>query len=196
MAVLNITSILYTAYRLAPFILVSFFTLSSVLNQDLKGIIYLAGLLFACFTSTALGNMSWFKNNANTTDPDYSRICNAITLTDEGPLSNLPLSMTVFSYTFFYLMYTVAYYNLAAKNITMIILFCSIIIADWTWHRNFNCNSNQRLLFSLLVGFVIGFGWSAIIASTNQIQLQYLNGISNKEYCSLPTTQRFKCSSS
>jgi hypothetical protein len=195
MGALNVTSILYTAYRLAPFILVSFFTLSSVLNQDLKGIIYLAGLLFACFTSTTLGNTPLFSND-NIDNPEYKRICDAITLTDDGPLSRLPLSMTVFSYTFFYLLYTVIYYNLAGKNITMMILFSSIIIADWIWHNNFKCNSNQKLLASLLVGFVIGFGWSAIIASTNQIQLQYLNGISNKEYCSLPTTQRFKCSSS
>jgi hypothetical protein len=37
---LNLTKIFYTAYRLFPFILVSFFTLSSLLNQDIKGIIY------------------------------------------------------------------------------------------------------------------------------------------------------------
>ena len=41
----NLINILYMFFRLAPFIIVSYFTLQSIFNQDLKGVIYLIGLL-------------------------------------------------------------------------------------------------------------------------------------------------------
>ena len=42
---LNLVSIVYLFYRLAPFIIVCFFTLNSIINQDLRGLMYLSGLL-------------------------------------------------------------------------------------------------------------------------------------------------------
>lgn len=46
----NLLSISYLFFRLAPFIIVCFFVLNSVFNQDLRGLIYLCGLmiLIAC----------------------------------------------------------------------------------------------------------------------------------------------------
>ena len=41
----NLLSISYLFFRLAPFLIVCFFTLNSLFNQDLRGIIYLCGLL-------------------------------------------------------------------------------------------------------------------------------------------------------
>jgi hypothetical protein len=192
MADLNLTNIFYTAYRLSPFILVSFFTLSSILNQDLKGIIYLAGLLIACFVSLIVGKNDVFTANINTP----STICNSFTLTSAEPFSQLPLSMTVFTYTFGYLLYIIGLYGLGKDNITTIILFSTLIIADWTWNIYFNCNTHIRLIAAFVIGSTIGVAWSAIIASTKQVQLQYFNGISNKEVCSLKKNIKFKCTPS
>jgi len=187
-AELNLTNIFYTAYRLAPFILVSFFTLSSILNQDIKGIIYLAGLLIACFLSVIIGKAEVF--NTSTTSPT---ICNSFALTNEGPFSRLPLGMTVFTYTFGYLLYIIGLYGLAKDNIITIILFSLLIISEWTWNIFFTCSSHIRLIGAFLVGSIIGISWSAIIASTKQVNLQYFNGISNKEVCSLNKNVKFRC---
>ena len=46
---LNLVSIVYLFYRLAPFIIVCFFTLNSIINQDLRGLMYLCGLLILVF---------------------------------------------------------------------------------------------------------------------------------------------------
>jgi len=189
-AELNLTNIFYTAYRLAPFILVSFFTLSSILNQDLKGIIYLAGLLIACFFSVIVGKANVFDKESGVTIPT---ICNAFALTNEGPFSRLPLSMTIFTYTFGYLLYIIGLYGLAKDNITTIILFSLLIISEWIWNIFFTCNSHIRLIGAFLVGSIIGVSWSAIIASTKQVNLQYFNGISNKEVCSLNKNVKFRC---
>jgi hypothetical protein len=189
MADLNITNIFYTAYRLSPFILVCFFTLSSILNQDLKGIIYLAGLLIACFLSVIVGKASVFDFNT----PTGETLCNVLTLTDTEPFSRLPLSMTVFTYTFGYLLYIIGLYGLGMNNITTIVLFSGLIILDGVWNIYYNCSNFTRLFGAFLVGSAIGVAWSAIIASTKQVQLQYFNGISNKEVCSINKKIKFRC---
>jgi hypothetical protein len=201
---LNLTNIFYTAYRLFPFILVSFFTLSSLLNQDLKGIIYLAGLLIACFLSSVVGNSDVFNvtpkkdgdvfvETTKKDGDDYSKICNALVLGQDSPFSRLPLSMTVFSYTFFYLIFVIAKYKLANQNVMSIILFIVLIIADWVWNTTFQCNSHERLFAALIIGCGVGLGWGAIIDSTKQVELQYFNGISNKNVCKVNAKQKFNC---
>jgi hypothetical protein len=187
-AELNITNILYTSYRLSPFILVSFFILSSLLNQDFKGLIYLAGLLFACFLSAVVGKFNTFNMSESS-----EIVCNTLTLTTSEPFSKLPLSMTIFTYTFGYLLYIIIYNSLAIDNIFTIILFSLLIIVDWTWNITFNCNNHMRLFASFLIGAGVGVGWSAVIVSTNQVALQYFNGLSNKEVCSINKKVKFRC---
>lgn len=191
---LNFNFILYTAFRLAPFILVSFFSLSSILNQDLKGIIYLAGLLFATFFAIMIGNSNYFrKPDADSIDENNELICNVLTLTDNGRLSNLPLSMVVFAYTFFYLVDIIAQYKLADQNIPTLIIFPLLIIGEFVWNRMYKCSSTAGIIAAFGVGSIMGWAWSAIIRSTGVVQLQYFNGISNAAVCSRPSKQKFKC---
>jgi hypothetical protein len=196
---LNIVSILYLAFRLAPFILVSYFTLSSVFNHDFKGIIFLIGLLIASAISMILGNS--FKDylqvsrNAssgllqNTTD-----VCNLLTLTKSGPLSLLPLSQVVFSYTFGFLLYIIINHSIYYQNIPTMIVLPALIIGEFCWAYKNNCTNWQAQLGAGLVGMSIGLLWSMFIVSTKVTNFQYFNAISNKETCSLASKQNFKCS--
>ena len=54
---LNIINIMYMFFRLAPFIIVSYFTLQSLFNQDMKGVIYIIGLIVASFVTVILGGI-------------------------------------------------------------------------------------------------------------------------------------------
>jgi hypothetical protein len=195
---LNIVSILYIACRLAPFILVSFFSLSSILNQDFKGLIYLCGLLMACFLCVIIGNSasSIFEKGTGTTDDMYeetTRVCNLLTLSKSGPLSNLPLSQAVFSYTFGYLLYIIVKYKLINQNIPTLLIFPMLILSDFLWNSYNSCAKPFSLLASLIIGGLVGVGWSAFIDSTKLTKLQYFNGLSNKESCSVPAKQSFRC---
>jgi hypothetical protein len=189
---LNLKYILYTAFRLSPFIVVSFFTLSSVLNQDLKGVVYLAGLLFACFFSIIFSSTLSFPEIINT--DENNQVCNTLALTDSGRLSKIPLGMVVFSFTFFYLVDIIAKYNLAIQNIPTLVLFPILIIAEAHWNRVYHCATIVQLIWALGIGSVCGFAWAQIIRSTGAIQLQYFNGINNGSVCSRPSKQKFKCS--
>ena len=192
---INVSFLLYTAFRLAPFILVSFFSLSSILNQDVKGIVYLAGLLFASFVATIIGSASnAFKLKEE--NLDNSLICNVLTLTDNGRLSNVPLSMVVFSYTFFFLVDVIARNNLAVQNIPTLIIFPLIIIAEFAWNMFYQCSTMSGIFVAFAVGSLFGWAWSTIIRSSGAVNLQYFNGISNANTCTRSSKQKFKCTTS
>jgi len=189
---IDINFILYTAFRLAPFIIVSFFTLSSVLNQDLKGVIYLSGLLFATFFAIIVGPLTKHFPNINPT-PENVAICNSLTLSKTGKFSEIPLGMVVFTYTFFYLVDIISKYNLVTQNVPTFIIFPLLIIAEAVWNLSKQCTTFGHLFTAFAIGSLWGFLWARIIRSTGAVQLQYFNGINNGQVCSRPSKQKFKC---
>ena len=189
---LNIINILYMFFRLAPFIIICYFTLQSVLNQDLKGIIYLVGLVVTCGITTVIA--ATLPEEKGLMPSDYSKIrCTQLTIGNNQPLSKLPLSQTVLGYTLTYLSYFIGVNNLQTQNITTFILFPIMIIADIIWStRNF-CSTPKYLLISLIISGIIGFLWAILIESTGMPNLAYISGISNKDVCSRPSKSLYKC---
>lgn len=187
---LNLNSISYVAYRLAPFIIVSFFSLSSLLNQDLKGLIYLCGLLLTSFIVVIVGNSIPFEQPTNP-----SLVCsNVFSIFKTSRLSPIPLSQVVFSYTFGYLSFILFKYKLSSQNIPTLIIFPLLMIIDLLWILFYRC-SNIFLTFfgGTVMGYFLGMLWSYIIDSFKLTKLQYFNGLSNREYCSVPKKQMFRC---
>ena len=98
---LNLVNILYMFFRMAPFIIVSYFTLQSILNQDLKGVIYLIGLIVTCFIVYLIAAV--LPEEKGLMPSDYSKVrCTQLTIGNNYPISKLPLSQTVFGYTLTY----------------------------------------------------------------------------------------------
>jgi hypothetical protein len=64
---------------------------------------------------------------------------------------------------------------------------------DGVWNVYFNCNTKLNLLVALIIGGGIGALWSFIIDSTKQVELQYFNGIANKNVCKVSPKQKFRC---
>jgi hypothetical protein len=189
---LNIISFTYLFLRLAPFILVCFFTLSSIFNQDFKGLVYIAGLLFSCFTTIIFGNAlsDFIPTIDSSSKPE---ICNMITVGQSGDISVLPLGQSVISFTFGYLLYTIVSNNFIKQNIATIIFFPILLLFDMVWNARNSCYTIWQLITSLIIGGLFGVFWSSIIASTKSPTLQYFVGINNNEVCSAPSQQTFKC---
>jgi hypothetical protein len=185
---INLFNITYLFIRLAPFILVCYFTLGSIFNQDLKGIIYLIGLLFACFITAGLGNIPMFQVKG-----DLPQLCKFVSLSKDGPISKVPFGITILSYTFFYLFYIIAKNGLWANNAPTFILFPILIVCDAIWNRQNGCGSIAGLFMSFGVGAIIGTIWASIISASGSTELQFFNGLSNKETCSRPSKSVFKC---
>jgi hypothetical protein len=189
---LNIVSFSYLFLRLAPFILVCFFTLSSIFNQDFKGLVYIAGLLFSCFTTIIIG--SGLSEFIVKVDPgSRPEICNMITVGQGGEISKLPLGQSIISFTFGYLLYTIVKNNFVKQNIATIVFFPILLLFDMIWNARNTCYSVQQLIMSLIIGGLFGVLWSYIISLSGNPSLQYFIGINNNEVCNVPTKNTFKC---
>ena len=195
---LNIVNIIYLFFRLAPFLIVSYFTLQSIFNQDLKGLIYLIGLLVASVVTVMIGNVIPQPDKSLIPDqPTLSKQqiekCNYLTLGQGQPVSKLPLSQTVFGYTLAYLSYFIGVNNLTTQNIPTFVIFPLVILADMIWNVLNSCSTNIMLLTALIIGGLVGVLWAMIIDSTQIANLTYFSGISNKDVCTKPSKSLYKC---
>lgn len=186
---ITIFSVGYLFLRLAPFIIVSFFSLASFFNQDFKGIIYLAGLIGACFITSLFGNMLGYEGSK----VNENGICNTFELGDMGEFSKLPLGQTVYGFTYAYLMYIIVGNNYVVSNIPTIVFFPLISLFDMSWNISNTCYNASSLIISLTIGTLLGLAWAAIIDTSGVTKLQYFNGISGNDVCERPSKTTFRC---
>jgi len=184
---LSFNSLLYLFFRLAPFILVCFFVLGSIINSEAKGFIYLVGLIFTAVISYGL-------IGAIGDDPEDTPSPACSTLKIQGIYSDkTPISMVIFAYSFFYLVYPIAKYHLEMDNIPTLIFFPILILGDIYWNTMYECFSPLNLFLALIIAGGMGVGWSALVGATALKGLQYFNVGSNRERCSLATKGKYKC---
>ena len=192
---LNILTLLYLFFRLAPFIIVSYFSLASLFNQDMKGLIYLIGLLFACFSTFLIGEtgIGFSQITPDNSINDTSGVCNLITIGKTGSFSKLPLGLTILSYTFLYLVYIIVSTNLTVFNIPTLVFFPILILADIFWNISNRCYGTIGIFIALLIGGLCGLVWGVIIQRLNDPSLLFLNVGTNQNICKRPSKQLFKC---
>ena len=213
----NISNIAYIAFRLSPFIIVCFFTLESFLNWNLKGIVYLVGLLFACTLNVLCSNIftSNRKVDSDESISDTNNTCVSLSLGEGNkPLSKLPLSTAVFSFTFFYLFTFIinlsipsgnfinsgknnssnktSLSNALFANLPTMILFPLLVIIDICWNMLYGCSTITSLAISIIISGFIGIIWASIIASSKNPDLIYISD-SIGNVCSKPTATMFRC---
>ena len=185
----NIGSLVYLFFRLAPFLIVSYFTLSSIFNQDFRGFVYLVGLLIACVLCIMIGKV--MPNPWDGKSPDVISKCSALTLGKSQPLSNLPLSQTVFGYTLAYLSYFIKINSVQKNNISFFIFMSIVIVADLIWNAQTSCNDYKYLGLALLLGGAVGVGWAAFI-EMQAPKVAYISG-SDQDTCTKPSKALYRC---
>jgi hypothetical protein len=185
---LNLNSLLYLFFRLSPFIIVCFFTLSSIFNSELKGLVYLIGLVFTCFMGSQLVSALGEAGLPGAAAP----VCSSFTI--NGFVNDVtPLGLVILSYTFFYLVYPIAKYKLAADNIILLVFFPILLLAEIYWNTSMNCFPLLNCFWGLVIGGSLGVAWASIIDATKLRGLQYYNIGSNRERCTRASKQRFVC---
>jgi hypothetical protein len=185
---INVLPFTYLFLRVAPFVLVCFFSLISIFNQDFKGLVYLVGLLFACFINVIVGNVLPLY-----TLPTKPEVCNMITLNQMGELSRLPFGQAVFGYTFAYLLVPIIKFNYFKQNVNTIIFFVLLILFDIIWSVKNLCYTLLQMLASLVLGAICGSIWAYLISTMRGKSLLYISGINNNEVCTAPAAPTFKC---
>lgn len=195
---LNIITLSYLFFRLAPFIIVSYFSLSSIFNQDLKGLIYLVGLLIASFITILVGNImplsfTYGVEEGTGALRQVNGVCNMITIGKDGSFSKIPLGISMLSYTFIYLVYIIVINHIERDNLPTLIILPILILGDLVWNIANDCYKPFGIVLSIICGVLSGWAWAAIVKSFNQPQLFFLNVGGNKTVCHRPSKQLFKC---
>jgi hypothetical protein len=197
---LNLVSIIYLFFRLAPFIIVCYFSINSIFNQDLKGLIYLVGLLFSCFVTFLVGQTVpiSFSIGSDPINPLTKKmvapVCNLLTIGKDGSFSRIPLGISVLCFTMIYLVAIIAKNHLEKTNLPTLIFFPILIAGDLIWNLRNDCYAPTGVLLAMACGCLMGWAWSNIIEKLNKPELLFLNVGGNQSVCQRPSKQLFKCS--
>lgn len=195
---LNLITLMYLFFRLAPFIIVCYFSLGSIFNQDIKGLIYLVGLLFACFATFLIGqtlpiSYSMGLDPATLAPKDIMPVCNLLTIGKDGSFSKIPLGIAILTYTLIYLVYIIVKNHIEMSNIPTLIFFPVLILGDLIWNLRNECYAPFGVIISIVIGALMGFGWAYVIDTLNKPALFFLNVGSDQTVCQRPSQQLFKC---
>jgi len=187
---MNIVSVIYIFFRLAPFLIVGFMTLGSVINGQIRGFVYLVGLCFSVFLTHLI--VTTFANVTNVTNVHPNLICDGFSVNGIMNVST-PVGLAIICYTFFYLVFPIAKYRLEVYNIPLLIIFPLLIIAEIFWNVQNSCFDFTQIISTIILGGGLGVLYSVIIDSLKMPKLQYLAAGSTREICNMPRKQKFRC---
>lgn len=185
---LNITNLLDLFSSIAPFMLSFFLVMSSLFNQNVKGLVYLAGVLIA-----SIINIFIMRTVGSPNIPGRSFTCNMLEL----PILmdyNSPAPNSLFiAFTIAYLVLPMKYNN-QMNYVVLASLLCLFGIDAVTQVKK-KCTTSAGSIFGALIGFVMGMAWFSIFHSAGYDSLLYFDElVSNNVTCSRPSKQSFKCS--
>lgn len=165
---------------ISPYILISFFLLLSLFNNNAKGVIYVIGAMLLAVIVKAFSSL--VPGSINT------KACNLF-----GDIINdIPsYSTALYSYTFMYLF--MAMFNSDIMNYGVIVMFLILGAADVAVRLNHNCTNNSGIIFGIIFGLGVGLVWYFIFSFSSPQLLYFEEYVSNKVACSVPKKQDFKC---
>lgn len=187
---IDLIKIMYLFFRLSPIIIVSYFALSSIFNQDLKGIVYLGGLLLTCLIVHTI--WSTFSGDVNPNQP-LGHCGLTFMGINNTPFSNVPLGLTTLAYTLGYIGTFIGIQKLAHINIPTLIILPLLVIVEAMFLFNQSCNSPNSIGLAIVGGGGLGLLWALIINENNIQELKMYTGISSSQVCSRPTKKDYKC---
>lgn len=185
----NSQNLLKTTSILSPIIVVFFIVMNSLISQDLKGIVYLAGILISSMINILLMNQIKSKY-----EPNPDSICSLIDIPIFGTIYDSPSpSSVVIAFTAAYLI-TPMIFNSQMNYILMAFLLI-IFGIDGFYKMSANCTKTSGIILGGLTGIFLGLSWFILFHSTGYDSLLYFNNFqSNNVICSKPSKQTFKCS--
>jgi hypothetical protein len=187
LAAINMPNVFSLLSLFSPYLIVFLILFNSIINSNIKGLIYLCGILILFIFVLFFQKMLMGSDMLNTPD----KMCTLFNL--NLSLNSIPsFNVSLITYTLIYLLVPM----IVNKSINYIfITVLSIILISSTIDRIYkNCTTILGAITGGFLGFVWGILYYMIISSTNSNLTYYDDFISNKVACSRPTEQKFKCS--
>jgi len=179
------TTSLYFISLVGPSVLVGFFLILSIFNQNLKGIAYLIGICVLSVISSMIGGM-YDASSGDHRDPKCAG--HGLFFSNNG----LPYGTLIYAFSFFYLL--VPMLTNGIVNMWMIGSLILATVLDALVNLKQGCSNSALIILSLVVASLTGTLWSTLIYSIKPELTYHTDYISsNKLACSLPSKQKFKC---
>jgi hypothetical protein len=172
----------------SPLILIIGIVSLSFIFQNFKGILYLLILLAFVVFREQMYNLGYLKTNAPS---NKNNVCDSIQYSKNG---NSSFSAFVFAFTIMYLCMPMFIYG--SVNYWILCGLLSYFLIDIRIKYLYQCFSSGDLLLNIFIGAIISSISVIIIISSDGLKpyLFFNETSSNKEVCSMPKKQTFKCS--
>tara|TARA_Y100000389_G_scaffold177526_1_gene189858 strand:- start:5809 stop:6489 length:681 start_codon:yes stop_codon:yes gene_type:complete len=180
------TNMLYYLTLIAPNVLVGFFVLLSLFNQNYKGLAYLVGITVLFQVSNTINTVMTLNNHDN----PAKEICHSYGLFSSN--GGLSYGVLIYVFTFMYLLIPMIINNI--MNISLLGTLLLMIILDASVNIKQNCTNFVNVGFSVILGIIFGISWAFIIYSIAPKLTYHVDYITtNKLACSMPSEQKYKC---
>lgn len=181
----NITQIMSA---ITPLLLIFFLLMSSVINHDIKGIVYLMGVLLAIFVAGILANMV-----ASPRNPLAPLTCQLFNIPGYPQQYNNPaLNSLIITFTATYLM--IPLYQQNETNPLLIAVLLLLLAVDAITKVTLLCNTWSGIIFGSLLGVFLGSMYFSMLYNYGSKDLLYfMETVSDRKICSMPRKQKFKC---
>lgn len=173
---------------IAPTMASLFILFGSFVNSDIKGLIYMAGLIL----SLGLGILlkPFFGGG---TDLNTPTACNLFS--DSFPnsqYSNPSLDTLSLCFTFSYIIVPMIYNKTLNWPIVVSLLFA--VIVNGFFRIKLNCNKPMDFVLGTLIGVLCGAGYYSLVSAYGgQKYTLFSRTESNNVRCDKPSDQKFKC---
>ena len=185
---LTLSNMLQLFSAMSPLLLGFFLVMSSLFNQNIKGIVYLAGVLIASVINIFIMNQI-----QSPVDPGASVSCNLVDIPYLTQFNSPAPTSLFIAFTIAYLLLPM-HYNSQMNYVVVAALLC-LLILDAVTKVNNKCTTSGGTILGSLVGLVLGAIWYTLFHFSGYDSLLYFDELqSNRVMCNKPSKQTFKCS--
>lgn len=178
---------LFTYFSMiSPFLVVLLFVFLSIVNSNLKGMIYFLGILIL-FIIVGL-----FQNVLRVAlSPKASPYCQVFAFPMPG-FTVPSFNSAIFLFTLVYMFLPMVMNNI--MNYPLLIVLLILYAIDCVIKTGQHCTTPVGIILGSFIGIVWALFWYFLIQAQSPSLLYYDDLLSNKIACSRPTQQQFKCS--
>jgi hypothetical protein len=185
---LTISNILQLFAFIAPLLLIFFLFMSSLFNQNLKGLVYLSGILLASIVNVILMNQI-----QSAPDPEAAFTCNVFDIPYVSQFNSPSISSLYIAFTLAYLVLPMRYND--QMNFPILATLLCLLAVDFITKTTNKCTTIGGSILGALIGFLLGVIWYTLFHVTGYDSLLYFDELkSTNVLCSRPSKQTFKCS--
>lgn len=171
---------------ISPFLVILIFVFISIINSNLKGMIYLLGIFLLFFIVLLFQNV--LRTPLSEKASPYCQV-----FASPFPLFTVPsFNSAIFLFTMVYLFVPMVMNRI--MNFPLFIVMLILFAIDCVIKSGNYCTTPTGIILGSFVGIVWGLFWYFLIQSQSPSLLYYDDLLSNKVACSRPTQQQFKCS--